>query len=89
MADDCIGPDVEKLVAEIQEGGVLLLENLMFYKEEEENDPEFAKKLAALADFYVIDGFGTAHRANASTDGVAKHLKPCLAGFLGKKVLFF
>ncbi|KAK9048138.1 hypothetical protein SSX86_032899 [Deinandra increscens subsp. villosa] len=87
MADDCIGPDVEKLVAEIPEGGVLLLENVRFYKEEEKNDPEFAKKLASLADLYVNDAFGTAHRAHASTEGVAKHLKPSVAGFLMQKEL--
>ncbi|KAJ0920711.1 putative phosphoglycerate kinase [Helianthus annuus] len=87
MADDCIGPDVEKLVAEIPEGGVLLLENVRFYKEEEKNDPEFAKKLASLADLYVNDAFGTAHRAHASTEGVAKHLKPAVAGFLVQKEL--
>nr|GEW31399.1 phosphoglycerate kinase, cytosolic [Tanacetum cinerariifolium] len=87
MADDCIGPDVEKLVAEIPEGGVLLLENVRFYKEEEKNDPEFAKKLASLADLYVNDAFGTAHRAHASTEGVAKYLKPSVAGFLMQKEL--
>ena len=69
MADDCIGPEVEKLVAEIPEGGVLLLENVRFYKEEEKNEFEFAKKLASLADLYVNDAFGTAHRAHASTEG--------------------
>nr|XP_043621068.1 phosphoglycerate kinase, cytosolic [Erigeron canadensis] len=87
MADDCIGPDVEKLVAEIPEGGVLLLENVRFYKEEEKNDPEFAKKLASLADLYVNDAFGTAHRAHASTEGVAKYLKPAVAGYLMQKEL--
>ncbi|KAI3675646.1 hypothetical protein L1987_85238 [Smallanthus sonchifolius] len=87
MADDCIGPDVEKMVAEIPEGGVLLLENVRFYKEEEKNDPEFAKKLASLADLYVNDAFGTAHRAHASTEGVAKYLKPSVAGYLMQKEL--
>lgn len=76
-------------MAEIPEGGVLLLENVRFYKEEEKNDPEFAKKLASLADLYVNDAFGTAHRAHASTEGVAKHLKPSVAGFLMQKVWFF
>ncbi|KAH0854377.1 hypothetical protein HID58_073721 [Brassica napus] len=76
MADDSIGEEVQKLVAGLPEGGVLLLENVRFYKEEEKNDPEFAKKLAALADVYVNDAFGTAHRAHASTEGVAKYLKP-------------
>lgn len=86
MANDCIGEEVEKLVAALPDGGVLLLENVRFYKEEEKNDPEFAKKLAALADLYVNDAFGTAHRAHASTEGVAKFLKPAVAGFLMQKV---
>ena len=85
-ADDCIGPEVEKLVASLPEGGVLLLENVRFYKEEEKNEPEFAKKLASLADLYVNDAFGTAHRAHASTEGVTKFLKPSVAGFLLQKV---
>ena len=88
-ADDCIGPEVEKLVASLPEGGVLLLENVRFYKEEEKNEPEFAKKLASLADLYVNDAFGTAHRAHASTEGVTKFLKPSVAGFLLQKVGFF
>ena len=88
MADDCVGPEVEKLVAGISDGGVLLLENVRFYKEEEKNDPEFAKKLASLADLYVNDAFGTAHRAHASTEGVAKYLKPSVAGYLMQKVCF-
>ncbi|KAK1440104.1 hypothetical protein QVD17_05929 [Tagetes erecta] len=87
MADDCVGPEVEKLVAGIPEGGVLLLENVRFYKEEEKNDPEFAKKLASLADLYVNDAFGTAHRAHASTEGVTKYLKPSVAGYLMQKEL--
>lgn len=86
-ADDCIGEEVEKAVASLPEGGVLLLENVRFYKEEEKNDPEFAKKLAALADLYVNDAFGTAHRAHASTEGVTKYLKPAVAGFLLQKEL--
>ncbi|TXG71300.1 hypothetical protein EZV62_006235 [Acer yangbiense] len=87
MANDCIGEEVANLVAEIPEGGVLLLENVRFYREEERNDPEFAKKLASLADLYVNDAFGTAHRAHASTEGVAKFLKPSVAGFLMQKEL--
>ncbi|CAI0555483.1 unnamed protein product [Linum tenue] len=87
MANDCVGEEVEKLVAETQNGGVLLLENVRFYKEEEKNDPEFAKKLASLADVYVNDAFGTAHRAHASTEGVAKFVKPAVAGFLMQKEL--
>lgn len=86
MANDCIGAEVEKMVTEIPEGGVLLLENVRFHKEEEKNDPEFAKKLASLADLYVNDAFGSAHRAHASTEGVAKFLKPSVAGFLMQKV---
>lgn len=85
-ADDCIGPEVEKLVASLPDGGVLLLENVRFYKEEEKNEPEFAKKLASLADLFVNDAFGTAHRAHASTEGVTKFLKPSVAGFLLQKV---
>ncbi|KAJ9164492.1 hypothetical protein P3X46_024064 [Hevea brasiliensis] len=87
IANDCIGEEVEKLVAELSEGGVLLLENVRFHKEEEKNDPEFSKKLASLADVYVNDAFGTAHRAHASTEGVAKYLKPSVAGFLMQKEL--
>ncbi|KAK3428433.1 hypothetical protein EUGRSUZ_F04463 [Eucalyptus grandis] len=87
MANDCIGEEVVKLVAETPEGGVILLENVRFYKEEEKNDPEFAKKLASLADLYVNDAFGTAHRAHASTEGVAKYVKPAVAGFLMQKEL--
>ncbi|CAI9760318.1 unnamed protein product [Fraxinus pennsylvanica] len=86
-ADDCIGPEVEKLVASLHEGSVLLLENVRFYKEEEKNEPEFAKNLASLADLYVNDAFGTAHRAHASTEGVTKFLKPSVAGFLLQKEL--
>lgn len=86
MANDCIGEEVENLVAALREGGVLLLENVRFYKEEEKNDPEFAKKLAALADLYVNDAFGTAHRAHASTEGVTRFLRPAVAGFLMQKV---
>jgi 3-phosphoglycerate kinase len=85
---DCIGPEVEKAVAALTPGTVLLLENVRFYKEEEKNDPEFAKKLAALADIYVNDAFGTAHRAHASTAGVTKYLKG-YAGFLMEKEIRF
>src|SRR6185369_11583748 len=67
FADDCVGPAAEK--AALAPGGVLLLENLRFHAEEEENDPAFAKQLAALADVYVNDAFGSAHRAHASTEG--------------------
>ena len=79
--DDCVGPDVEAAVNDLAPGGVLLLENLRFHPEEEANDPEFAKALASLADVFVSDGFGVAHRAHASTEGVARYL-PSVAGFL-------
>ncbi|PNH06673.1 Phosphoglycerate kinase, chloroplastic [Tetrabaena socialis] len=85
--DDCIGPEVEAAVAGMKNGELLLLENVRFYKEEEKNDAEFAKKLAANADLYVNDAFGTAHRAHASTEGVTKFLKPAVAGFLLQKEL--
>ena len=74
-------------MASLPNGSVLLLENVRFYPEEEANDPEFAKKLAANADLYVNDAFGTAHRAHGSTEGVAKFLKPAVAGFLLQKEL--
>ncbi|MTJ09134.1 phosphoglycerate kinase [Anabaena sp. UHCC 0253] len=85
--DDCIGDDVAAKVGALQNGQVLLLENVRFYKEEEKNEPEFAKKLAANADFYVNDAFGTAHRAHASTEGVTKFLSPSVAGYLVEKEL--
>ncbi len=81
--DDCVGPQVEQQVKAAKER-VILLENLRFHKEEEANDSEFAKKLARLADIYVNDAFGTAHRAHASTAGVAAYL-PAVAGFLIEK----
>ncbi|PKA62096.1 Phosphoglycerate kinase, cytosolic [Apostasia shenzhenica] len=87
MANDSIGEEVEKMVAALPDGGVILLENVRFHKEEEKNDPEFSKKLASLADLYVNDAFGTAHRAHASTEGVTKYLKPAVAGFLMQKEL--
>nr|WP_199315244.1 phosphoglycerate kinase [Planktothrix sp. FACHB-1355] len=84
---DCIGDEVAATVAEMQNGDVILLENVRFHKEEEKNDPEFAKQLAANADLYVNDAFGTAHRAHASTEGVTKYLKPSVAGYLIEKEL--
>lgn len=86
--NDCIGPEVEAAVSAMKEGEVILLENVRFYKEEEKNDPEFAKKLASLADLYVNDAFGTAHRAHASTEGVTKYLKG-YAGYLMEKEIKF
>jgi phosphoglycerate kinase len=85
--DDCIGDEVAAKVEALQNGQVLLMENVRFYKEEEKNDPEFAKKLAANADLYVNDAFGTAHRAHASTEGVTQFLSPCVAGYLVEKEL--
>lgn len=87
MAGDCVGPQVEAAVAALGEGEVLLLENLRFYAGEEKNAPEFVQQLAALADVYVNDAFGTAHRAHASTEGVARILNPAAAGFLMEKEL--
>lgn len=84
--NDCVGPQVEATARALQPGEVLLLENLRFYKEETQNDPEFAKKLASLADVYVNDAFGAAHRAHASTAGVAAYL-PAAAGLLLAKEL--
>lgn len=86
FAPDCIGPEAERMAGELKEGEILLLENLRFHKEEEKNDPEFARKLASLADIYVSDAFGTVHRAHASTAGVAQYL-PAVAGFLIGKEL--
>jgi phosphoglycerate kinase len=83
---DCIGPDVEKVVDNLNPGDILFLENLRFHSEEEANNPSFAQALAKLADVYVDDAFGTAHRAHTSTVGVAKYL-PAVAGFLMEKEL--
>jgi phosphoglycerate kinase len=82
---ECIGLAVEREATNLKSGEVLLLENLRFHPEEEKNDPEFAKKLASLADLYVNDAFGTSHRAHASTEGITKHLKPAVAGYLMQK----
>ncbi len=88
LAKDVIGEDAEKLVSELQEGQAILLENVRFHSEEEKNDPEFAKKLASYAEIFVNDAFGTAHRAHASTAGVADYL-PAVSGFLIEKELEF
>jgi phosphoglycerate kinase len=87
LADDCVGDGVKKLVRDLKEGQVLLLENLRFHPEEEKNDENFAKELASLADVWVMDAFGTAHRAHASTAGMARFVKEKAAGFLVKKEL--
>ncbi|MHB8419372.1 MAG: phosphoglycerate kinase [Myxococcales bacterium] len=89
LADDCVGDGVRKLVMDLKEGRVLLLENLRFHAEEEENAPAFAQALASLCDVYVNDAFGTAHRAHASTAGMAGLVKERAAGFLMKKELDF
>lgn len=84
LLPDCIGEEVAAAVAKMNDGDVVLLENVRFYAEEEKNDPAFAASLASLAELYVNDAFGTAHRAHASTEGVAHHL-PAVAGFLIEK----
>jgi len=86
MAPDCVGPEVEKLAKGLKPGDVLMLENVRFHKEEEKNDPAFAKRLAAHGEVYVNDAFGSAHRAHASTEGVARHL-PAVSGFLMEQEL--
>jgi phosphoglycerate kinase len=85
--DDCIGDEVAAKVAAMQNGDVMLLENVRFHPEEEKNTPEFAQKLASIADLYVNDAFGTAHRAHASTEGVTHYLTPSVAGYLIEKEL--
>src|SRR5881227_4154229 len=87
FADDCVGDGVKKLVGELREGQVLLLENLRFHAEEEANDDAFARELASLCDVYVNDAFGTAHRAHASTAGVTKYVERAAAGLLMEKEL--
>ncbi len=87
FANDCIGAEVEELAGKLNNGDVLLLENVRFHKEETENDPEFAKELAKLGDVYVNDAFGSAHRAHASTEGVTKFIDTCAAGYLMQKEL--
>lgn len=84
MADDCIGQGVKATAEGLQNGDIMLLENMRFYPEEEKNDPQFAKELASLGDAFVNDAFGTAHRAHASTAGIAAYL-PAYAGFLMAK----
>jgi phosphoglycerate kinase len=86
--DDCVGPEVETAVQAMQAGDIILLENTRFHPEEKKNDPEFARQLAALADVYVNDAFGSAHRAHASTEGVTHYL-PAVAGLLMEKELEF
>lgn len=87
LVPDCVGISVQAAASQMKEGDVVLLENVRFYPEEEKNNAEFAAKLAANADVYVNDAFGTAHRAHGSTEGVAKYLSPAVAGFLLQKEL--
>jgi phosphoglycerate kinase len=89
FANDCIGSEVDKMKQNLQDGDVLLLENLRFYPGEEKNDPEFAGKLANRCDIYVNDAFGTAHRAHASTEAVTGYFDRCAAGYLMQKELKF
>jgi phosphoglycerate kinase len=84
---DCVGAQVEKEAASLQDGDVLLLENVRFHAEEEKNDPEFSRQLAAVAQVYVNDAFGSAHRAHASTEGITRYLSPAAAGLLMEKEL--
>ena len=88
MAKDVIGPDATEKAKNLKEGEILLLENVRFHREETDNDPEFAKKLASFGEVFVNDAFGTAHRAHASTEGVTKYL-PAVSGFLIEKELKF
>src|SRR6185295_16492847 len=85
FASDCIGPEVQRMASALKNGEVLLLENLRFHAEEEKNDPAFSKELASNCDVYVNDAFGTAHRAHASTAGIASFVSQAAAGFLMQK----
>lgn len=87
MAPDCIGPEVEAMVAGMRDGDVLMLENVRFHKGETKNDPDLSKQMAKLADMYVMDAFGSAHRAHCSTAGITDFLRPAAAGFLVQKEL--
>ncbi len=89
FVEDCIGDDVDAAVAKMKPGYILLLENLRLHAEEEKNDPDFAKQLAANTDVYVNDAFGTAHRAHASTEGITHCVDDCVAGLLMEKELNF
>jgi phosphoglycerate kinase len=87
FADDCVGEEAAKVVDEMKDGDIALLENLRFHPEEEANDPKFSERLAALCDVYVNDAFGSAHRAHASTEGITKFVKQSAAGFLMEREL--
>ncbi len=86
-AIDCVGDETRNTANNMKDGDVLLLENLRFHKEEEKNDPQFAKQLASLGDVYINDAFGSAHRAHASTEGVTHYIDKCAAGYLMEKEL--
>jgi phosphoglycerate kinase len=89
LAPDCVGPDVDSLVSSMNDGDVVLLENLRYHKEETDNDPGFSEQLADLADVYVNDAFGTAHRAHASTEGITHFIDDVGCGYLLKKEIDF
>jgi phosphoglycerate kinase len=89
FSPDCVGEIAEEMARQLESGQVLLLENLRFHAEEEANDPAFAKALAALAEVYVNDAFGSAHRAHASTEGITHYLKPAVAGLLMEKEITY
>jgi len=89
FSPDCVGEIAEEMARQLESGQVLLLENLRFHAEEEANDPAFAKQLAALAEVYVNDAFGSAHRAHASTEGITHYLKPAVAGLLMEKEITY
>ncbi|HRI03100.1 MAG TPA: phosphoglycerate kinase [Pyrinomonadaceae bacterium] len=89
FTEDCIGDDVDAAIAKMNSGDILLLENLRLHAEEEKNDPDFAKLIAANTDVYVNDAFGTAHRAHASTEGITHYVEDCVAGLLMEKELNF
>ncbi|MCZ7601470.1 MAG: phosphoglycerate kinase [Melioribacteraceae bacterium] len=87
FAPDCVGEQVKSIVDTMEDGEVLLLENLRFHAEEEKNNPKFAEQLAKLGDVYINDAFGSAHRAHASTEGITKYIKTCASGYLMQKEL--
>ncbi len=89
FSPDCVGEVAEELARQLESGQVLLLENLRFHAEEEANNPEFSKALASLAEIYVNDAFGSAHRAHASTEGITHYLKPAVAGLLMEKEITY
>jgi phosphoglycerate kinase len=89
FSQDVLGPVPEKIILHMKDGDVVLLENVRFHEEEEKNDPTFAKALAKFGDIYVNDAFGAAHRAHASTEGIAHHVPKAVAGFLMEKELTY